>query len=427
MAAVGKQKPAEGADRKDRRILGDIGNLVNVRVIEGKPQPQISRPITRSFCAQLLANAQAQAAAAANKKSTVVVVGDAGAKEKAGTKVGRHRAAAKPKPATVVEISPDTEETKGSPVQKKSTPKGSSKKKVATFTSILTTRSKVACGISAIEDIDAADSENQLAVADYVEDIYKFYKLAESSSLVQDYMGSQIEINERMRSILVDWLIEVHNKFELMPETLYLTIHIVDRYLSMKPVLKRELQLVGIGAMLIASKYEEIWAPEINDFVCISDNAYCRQQILYMEKSMLNKLEWSLTVPTPYVFLVRFIKAAASDEEMKHLVFFFAELALIQYSIIIEYCPSMIAAAAVYAAQCTLGKSPLWSETLKHHTGFTELQLMDCVKKLVNFHASAAESKLKVVFRKYSSPERSRVAFLLPAATFLEVSKQPVA
>lgn len=76
-------------------------------------------------------------------------------------------------------------------------------------------------------------------------------------------MGSQIEINDRMRSILVDWLIEVHNKFELMPETLYLTIHIVDRYLSIKTVPRRELQLVGIAAMLIASKYEEIWAPEV--------------------------------------------------------------------------------------------------------------------------------------------------------------------
>lgn len=79
-------------------------------------------------------------------------------------------------------------------------------------------------------------------------------------------MGKQIEINERMRSILVDWLIEVHNKFELMPETLYLTVDIVDQYLSMRTVLRRELQLVGVSAMLIASKYEEIWAPEVNTF-----------------------------------------------------------------------------------------------------------------------------------------------------------------
>lgn len=87
--------------------------------------------------------------------------------------------------------------------------------------------------------------------------------ILQSESQVHDYMDSQAEINEKMRAILVDWLIEVHHKFELMPETLYLTINIVDRFLSIKTVPRRELQLVGISAMLMASKYEEIWAPEV--------------------------------------------------------------------------------------------------------------------------------------------------------------------
>lgn len=80
---------------------------------------------------------------------------------------------------------------------------------------------------------------------------------------VHDYMDAQPEINEKMRSILVDWLTEVHRKFQLMPETLYLTLNIVDRFLSREVVPRRELQLVGISSMLIACKYEEIWAPEV--------------------------------------------------------------------------------------------------------------------------------------------------------------------
>lgn len=80
---------------------------------------------------------------------------------------------------------------------------------------------------------------------------------------VDEYMHLQPEINAKMRAILVDWLIEVHRKFELMPETLYLTINIVDRFLALKVVPRRELQLVGISSMLIACKYEEIWAPEV--------------------------------------------------------------------------------------------------------------------------------------------------------------------
>lgn len=90
--------------------------------------------------------------------------------------------------------------------------------------------------------------------------------LQQGDGRAHDYMDNQLEINVKMRMILMDWLIEVHRKFELMPETLYLTVNIVDRYLSMKVVRKRELQLVGISAMLIASKYEEIWAPEVLAF-----------------------------------------------------------------------------------------------------------------------------------------------------------------
>lgn len=78
-----------------------------------------------------------------------------------------------------------------------------------------------------------------------------------------EYMGNQPEINPKMRAILADWIVEVTHKFELMPETLYLTIYIVDMFLSVQQVPRRELQLVGVAAMLIACKYEEIWAPEV--------------------------------------------------------------------------------------------------------------------------------------------------------------------
>ncbi|ONK56699.1 uncharacterized protein A4U43_C10F11790 [Asparagus officinalis] len=149
---------------------------------------------------------------------------------------------------------------------------------------------QVACGVTeklkdSIPDIDASDIGDQLVVVDYVEDLYKFYKISKQSSMPHDYIDSQTEIKEKMRAIVGDWLIEVHHKFELMPETIYLTFYIIDRYLSMKKVLRRELQLVGVSSMLIASKYEEIWAPQVEDFICLSDRAYSQEQILAMEKS----------------------------------------------------------------------------------------------------------------------------------------------
>ena len=95
---------------------------------------------------------------------------------------------------------------------------------------------------------------------------------------LQTLFANQTEINEKMRSILVSWLIEVHNKFRLLSETLFLTINLIDRYVEKKANISRyDYQLVGITAMFIASKYEEIYAPEIKDFIYITDNAYKRE------------------------------------------------------------------------------------------------------------------------------------------------------
>ncbi|KAL5231994.1 hypothetical protein ABZP36_030770 [Zizania latifolia] len=416
---AGKQKAAAGA--RNRQALGDIGNVLNAHVVDGKIQlPEgINRPITRSFGAQLLKKAQ-ENAVAANK----IIVQNPAKKDPA------------PKPGRKLVPCPEnaTKVTTGAGENKKpsegagsssgagagsSAHKYSRKKVINTLTSVLTARSKHACGITErpkelVEDIDKLDGDNELAVVDYIEDIYKFYRTAQHECRPTDYMGSQLEVNPNMRAILADWMIEVHYKFELMPETLYLTMYVIDRYLSLQPVLRRELQLVGVAAMLIACKYEEIWAPEVDDFICISDDAYSRYQILAMEKNILNKLQWNLTLPTPYVFLVRFVKAAGGDKELEHMVFFFAEMALTEYGMV-SLCPSLVAATAVYAARCTLKKSPLWTETLKHHTGFSDSQLMECAKVLVNAHAAAPEAKLKAAYKKYSLEQFGRVALHPPA------------
>jgi hypothetical protein len=113
-----------------------------------------------------------------------------------------------------------------------------------------------------------------------------------------------------MRAILVDWIIEVHLKFKLLPETLFLTVGLIDRFLELEQIKRSSLQLVGVTAMLIASKYEEIYAPEVRDFVYITDNAYSREQIFLMEQKILTVLDFSLTFPSPYRFLERFNKVA---------------------------------------------------------------------------------------------------------------------
>ena len=313
--------------------------------------------------------------------------------------------------------------TKAQPVANRTIPK----KTQNSLSSVLRARSSVASGITTrkpkdpvIINIDESDKNNELAEVEYVDEIYSFYKLSESEGCLRDYMDSQPDINARMRAILLDWIIQVHNKYGLMPETLYLTINIVDRYLSVTTVARTELQLVGISALLISSKYEEIWPPWVNDMITISDSAYSRDQILAMEKAILCRLGWYLTVPTPYVFAVRYTKASLpSDNEMENMVFFFTELGLMDYSVTIRNNPSKLAASAVYAARCTLNKTPAWTETLKHYTGYGEDQLRDCAKSLVSFHARASENEFNAVYKKYVNPDRSAVSLCPPATSLL--------
>jgi len=112
---------------------------------------------------------------------------------------------------------------------------------------------------------------------------------------------------------MIDWMIKIHYNFKLLPETLFLTINAVDRYFSMHQIAKRDVQLVGIAALLIITKYEEIYPPLLKDFVYISDNQYSAEEILDMEKKILFALDFDISLGTPYRFLERFSKLGKID------------------------------------------------------------------------------------------------------------------
>ncbi|KAL3617745.1 Cyclin-B2-4 [Castilleja foliolosa] len=264
-------------------------------------------------------------------------------------------------------------------------------------------------------DIDSGDRKNPLAVTEYIDDLYAHYKRAESSSCVPpNYMSQQFDINERMRSILIDWLIEVHYKFELMDETLYLTVNLIDRFLAIQSVVRKKLQLVGVTAMLLACKYEEVLVPVVEDLILISDKAYSRQEVLDMEKLMINTLHFNMSLPTPYVFLKRFLKAAQSDKRLELLSFFIIELCLVEYEMV-RFSPSLLAAAAVFTAQCTLSGFKQWSKTSERHANYTQDELLECAKLMVSFHEKAGRRKLTGVHKKYSMSKYGYTARIKPA------------
>jgi cyclin B len=138
-------------------------------------------------------------------------------------------------------------------------------------------------------------------------------------------------------------------KFRLVPQTLYLCVNIIDRYLSRVQVERKKLQLVGVTALLVACKYEEIYPPEVRDCVYITDRTYTRQEVLDMEQSIVKVLEFKLTAPHGHNFLTRFLKITKASELVSTAATYYMERTLQEY-VFVQYRPSLVAAAAVCLA-----------------------------------------------------------------------------
>lgn len=202
-----------------------------------------------------------------------------------------------------------------------------------------------------VEDLDRDDLDDPLMVAEYVVEIFEYLKQLEVTSQPNaEYMEHQEDLEWKMRGILVDWLIEVHNRFHLLPETLFLAVNIIDRFLSAKVVQLDRLQLVGVTAMFIASKYEEILSPHVANFRHVADDGFTEAEILSAERIVLNALNYDLSYPNPMNFLRRISKADNYDIQTRTIGKYLMEISLLDHRFM-EYLPSHIAAASMYLAR----------------------------------------------------------------------------
>lgn len=227
------------------------------------------------------------------------------------------------------------------------------------------------------------------------------HSVQEEKCAMFGYMSQQRDVNDKMRGILVDWLIEVHLKFKLAPETLYLTINIIDRYLERRELKRTKLQLLGVTAMFIASKYEEIHAPEARDFVYITDHAYTKTGLLDMERDVLKALHYNLTVVSPYGLLEFYCEISKHDRKLRCFSQYLIELALVCYKML-QFSPSLTAAAAVYLTHKLHSVSPPWPAAMAQSSGLAESQLRLCARELYHILAAGARSGLRAVQKKFS-------------------------
>lgn len=171
------------------------------------------------------------------------------------------------------------------------------------------------------------------------------------------YMRSQVSLEWRMRGILVDWLIEVHAKFRLLPETLFLCVNLVDRFLSARSIGVEKLQLVGITALLVASKYEEVMAPAVEAFIYVADGGYTEDEILKAERYLLHVIRFDLSYPNPMHFLRRISKADDYDIHTRTIAKYLVEISLVDDRFL-KYTPSIVAAAGMFLSRQMMDRGP---------------------------------------------------------------------
>lgn len=266
-------------------------------------------------------------------------------------------------------------------------------------------------------DIDA-DTSDPVTVSEYANEIFVNMKRRETLFPLTNYMETQKDITPQMRAILVDWLVEVQECFELYHETLYLGVKLLDHFLERNTIKRDELQLVGATTLLISSKIEERHPPCLDDFIYICDDAYQQQQFIAMESRIIRSLGFDINIPIPYRFLRRYAKAAFANIETLTLARFLLESSLLESRFVANRASFM--AASCLRLAMMMNSCGEWTPTLVHFTGYTSNELRDCVLQLNLMNSAPANKNLMTVKNKYSHKVFHEVA-KIPALDTLTI------
>ncbi|KAL3098751.1 hypothetical protein niasHT_024505 [Heterodera trifolii] len=233
--------------------------------------------------------------------------------------------------------------------------------------------------------------------AEYADDVDLYLRqLERRSPLDSDYLSTHKTVDGRMRQILVDWLVHVQVRFKLTIETLSLSVHILDRALLALPgINKTNLQLLGVTCIFIASKFEEVVMPNVDDYVYVAANMFKREDIMRMEPRVLSGLKFNLSVPYAVQFLRRYRFYASPSKNVWAFAKFVSEVAMVSYALA-HFPPSVVAAVslhlAAFAYGCPLRSPELFADVFRMSEADVErisrsfvdhvIQFLDPISKL---------------------------------------------
>ncbi|XP_035206076.1 G2/mitotic-specific cyclin-B3-like [Stegodyphus dumicola] len=250
-----------------------------------------------------------------------------------------------------------------------------------------------------VEDFDKSCLTDPYSEPRYAADIFKYYREREKMFPVTKYLDKQAELSKAMRAILIDWMVEVQESFELNHETLYLAVKLVDRYLMSQTVPKIQLQLVGATAIFVAAKLDERQPPLVDDYLYICDDCYNREQLIQTEIKILKTVNFDLGIPLSYRFLRRFARCGRIGMELLTLARYILETSLMDYDLI-DVLDSKMAAASLFLALKMKGEK--WTPTLQYYSGYQENELSDLVISLNKNISAVPNKQLQTIRKKYS-------------------------
>ncbi|XP_041656608.1 cyclin-A1 [Cheilinus undulatus] len=260
-------------------------------------------------------------------------------------------------------------------------------------------------------------SEEVLCLSQYAPDIHRHLRESEMRLRPRfGYLSKHPEITNGMRVILVDWLVEVVQEYELRSETLLLAVNYLDRFLSHTAYVKRgKLQLVGTAALMIAAKYEEISPPELSEFVYTTDSTYTKKQLVRTESIFLQMLAYRMAAPTVNQFLQLYMSIQPVCVTSVNLAKYVAELSLLEIDPFLKYSQSIVAAAAYCLAIYTINRS-LWPDSLHSFTGYNIDEIAPCLNELHKLYMNAESRPQQAIRDKYKSSKYCHVSLITPPA-----------
>ncbi|NXB89737.1 CCNE1 protein, partial [Vidua chalybeata] len=243
------------------------------------------------------------------------------------------------------------------------------------------------------------------------------------------YLQRHPQLQPKMRTILLDWLMEVCEAYKLHRETFYLAQDFFDRFMAtQQDVVKTLLQLIGVTSLFIAAKLEEIYPPKLHQFAYVTDGACTEDEIISMELIIMKALNWNLNPLTVVSWLNIYLQVAYLNDLYEVMLPQYPQQIFVQITELLDLCVldigcleytyGILAASALYhfssselmqkvsgigiyrLKSCVLANNVL-IQADKHVScvaGYEFCEIEDCVKWMVPFAMALREvgsSKLK--------------------------------